>query len=225
MGVVAQPFEYYIVLDFEATCDRPAPVPQEIIEFPSVLLSGETFEVVDEFRSFVRPTHHPQLSPFCVELTGITQEQVDPAEPFETVWADHVAWLRSNNLRVASDDDGAEFSFILCGDWDLRKMLPAQCRACRRPIESIPHAYRQWINIKKHFAASLGIQSRKAPGMAGMLRRLDIELTGRHHSGIDDCRNIAKIVRRLAEEGVVLSTTTELAVSDSASGFGPTDAH
>ena len=30
-------------------------------------------EVVDEFRSFVRPTWRPQLSSFCSALTGITQ--------------------------------------------------------------------------------------------------------------------------------------------------------
>mgnify|MGYP002151883750 CR=1 FL=1 len=44
------PPDLLVVLDFEATC-RPGepPVPQEIIEFPSVLLSARTFEVVDEF--------------------------------------------------------------------------------------------------------------------------------------------------------------------------------
>ena len=30
-------------------------------------------EVVDEFRTFVRPTWRPTLSEFCKELTGITQ--------------------------------------------------------------------------------------------------------------------------------------------------------
>ena len=43
-----------------------------------------------------------------------------------------------------------------------------------------------------------------------MLRKLGLELTGRHHSGIDDCRNIAKIARYLAASGVALSATTEL---------------
>ena len=62
MSIVKQPFEYFVVLDFEATCDRGvAPVPQEVIEFPSVLLSAETFEVLDEFRSFVRPKHNRLL--------------------------------------------------------------------------------------------------------------------------------------------------------------------
>jgi 3'-5' exoribonuclease 1 len=30
-------------------------------------------EVVDEFRSFVKPTWAPELTPFCMKLTGITQ--------------------------------------------------------------------------------------------------------------------------------------------------------
>jgi 3'-5' exoribonuclease 1 len=30
-------------------------------------------EVVDEFRTFVRPTWRPTLTEFCIELTGISQ--------------------------------------------------------------------------------------------------------------------------------------------------------
>ena len=33
--------------------------------------------------------------------------------------------------------------------------------------------------------------------MAGMLKALRLPLVGRHHSGIDDCRNIAAIVHAL----------------------------
>jgi hypothetical protein len=38
-------------------------------------------------------------------------------------------------------------------------------------------------------------------GMAGMLASLRLPLVGRHHSGIDDARNIAAIVKALAERG------------------------
>ena len=41
----------------------------------------------------------------------------------------------------------------------------------------------------------------KPAGMAGMLRALDLELVGRHHSGIDDARNIARIVITLLAKG------------------------
>ncbi len=204
-----RPFERLVVLDFEATCDHgEQPDPQEIIEYPSVLLSAETFEIVDEFRSFVRPQHHPVLTQFCREFTSITQAQADAARPFAAVFHEHIAWLRGHDLRVESGDEGHDFTFLLCGDWDLKKMLPAQCRVCDPPIDHVPVAFRRWVNIKKHFARHFGM--RKAPGMAGMMRKLEIELTGHHHCGIDDCRNIAKIARWLAECGVVLSTTTEL---------------
>lgn len=35
-------------------------------------------EVVDEFRSFVKPSWAPILSPFCTQLTGITQVSYCP---------------------------------------------------------------------------------------------------------------------------------------------------
>ncbi len=200
------PFEYYVILDFEATCDQGKPPgPQEIIEFPSVLMSGQTFEVIDEFTSFVRPMHHPQLTPFCTELTGITQQQVDSAPLFPEVMANHIAWLRSHNLQVTTGDPGESFAFITCGDWDLSRMLPNQCRVCEPPRNFIPHAYRQWINIKWHYTAFRG--TKKAPGMAGMMRGLGLELVGHHHSGIDDSRNIARIARLLGESGVALNIT------------------
>ena len=79
------PLDYVVVLDFEATCDeRGAPDPQEIIDFPSVLLSLPTAEPIAEFASCVRPQHHPTLTAFCTELTGITQAQVDAAPPSRT---------------------------------------------------------------------------------------------------------------------------------------------
>jgi ERI1 exoribonuclease 3 len=32
---------------------------------------------------------------------------------------------------------------------------------------------------------------------------IDLNLEGRHHSGIDDCKNIAKIVKELANKGYI----------------------
>jgi len=205
----AQPFDYYVVLDFEATCDRgPAPEPQEIIEYPSLLLDGRGLEPVDELQSFVRPRCHPLLTEFCTELTGITQAQVDAAPPFREVFEAHRQWLERHNLDVHCKGRGDSFAFILCGDWDLQTMLPAQCRACDPPIKCIPAAYRRWVNIKEPFARYM--RQRKAPGLAAMLRKLDMTFTGRPHRGIDDCRNIARLAKHLADHGTTLSITGEL---------------
>jgi len=180
-------YKYYAVLDFEATCDEPRPPPtQEIIEFPTVLLDAETMEVVDEFESFVKPVKHPMLTDFCRELTGIEQVDVDGADPFPVVFQRHQEWLRSH--------DG-EALFVTCGDWDLKSMLPRQCRVCKL---SLPHEYLEWVNIKNVFGA---YRKRRAPGMVKMLKSLGLKLEGRHHRGIDDCRNIARIAQELVKRG------------------------
>ena len=63
--------QYVLVLDFEATCweERTSP-PPEIIEFPVVLLSLRTGEILSEFHHYCLPIEYPRLSPFCKNLTG-----------------------------------------------------------------------------------------------------------------------------------------------------------
>ena len=43
--------------------------------------------------------------------------------------------------------------------------------------------------------------------MDKLMRELDLPLIGRHHSGIDDCRNIARIVELMCRRGGVLGET------------------
>jgi ERI1 exoribonuclease 2 len=72
-----QDFQYFVVIDFEATCDKDRnPHPQEIIEFPSVIVSSVTGQLEACFQTYVRPTYNQHLSDFCKDLTGIQQIQV-----------------------------------------------------------------------------------------------------------------------------------------------------
>lgn len=72
-----QEFQYFVVIDFEATCDKDKnPHPQEIIEFPSVIVSSVTGQLEACFQTYVRPTCNQHLSDFCRNLTGIQQNQV-----------------------------------------------------------------------------------------------------------------------------------------------------
>jgi ERI1 exoribonuclease 3 len=206
-------FTHLVVLDFEATCDGDTPPePQEIIEFPSVLLRLEDREVTGEFESFVRPLHHPELTPFCTELTSITTEQVADAPLFPEVFAAHQEWLASHGLPLEPDQSGdLPYALVTCGDWDLQTMLPRQLRATEPPIDFMPHPYRRWINVKVPFRKAMP-KLRRA-GMARMLEALDLELEGRHHRGIDDTRNITKIVRALIARHQPMTITGELPAS------------
>lgn len=40
-----------------------------------------------------------------------------------------------------------------------------------------------------------------------MLTVLNMDLIGKHHSGIDDCRNICRIVQRMIQDGCVIQET------------------
>lgn len=111
--------DYFIVLDFEATCelDKSKQWPQEIIEFPSVVVDVATNKVVGKFQEYVKPVHRPVLSEFCTSLTGITQNTVDNAKDFASVFEAYQQWL-SELVKEKT------FMFITCGDWDLKTMLP-----------------------------------------------------------------------------------------------------
>jgi len=187
-------FDYICVLDFEATCDRNKTfVPDhEVIEFPSVLLRkiDNRYEVVSEFQQFCRPLYNVKLTEFCKELTGITQAQVSPAENFPDVLEHHRAWLEEH----AGGLEPERLIIVTCGRWDLLQMLPAECR--RWVIK--PHTiYHRAVNIKDAFCQRYGPFR---GGMAAMLAYMELELLGRHHSGIDDCRNIARMAVQLANE-------------------------
>eukprot|EP00929_Paragymnodinium_shiwhaense_P112095 TRINITY_DN80353_c0_g1_i1.p1 TRINITY_DN80353_c0_g1~~TRINITY_DN80353_c0_g1_i1.p1 ORF type:complete len:282 (-),score=29.62 TRINITY_DN80353_c0_g1_i1:376-1221(-) len=195
-------WSHYLVLDFEGTCERDDPTQKswtEIIEFPCVLLDAETLQKVNEFHEFVRPTERPLLSAFCTELTSITQDQVDAASPIGEVCKRFSIWL----AEAVGSSDLSRVLPITCGEPDLQWMLPGDLARKGLPL---PRVFQRYCNIKRPFATFLG---RKAGGMMSMLRDLNIKHIGKHHLGIDDTRNIANIVIRLATRGAQLTATGE----------------
>ena len=70
----------------------------------------------------------------------------------------------------------------------------------------------RWCNLKRAFAGHRG-QKRQPAGMAEMLDALGLPLEGHHHSGIDDCRNLAKVVRSLLAQGWKVAPTGQRAAS------------
>ena len=92
------------------------------------------------------------------------------------------------------------YIFVTCGDWDLKTMLPSQCKAYK---EEVPASFQRWLNIKNFYAEATGERGKKKKDMVGMLKGLELELEGRHHCGLDDCRNIARILIELLKRGSV----------------------
>jgi inhibitor of KinA sporulation pathway (predicted exonuclease) len=173
----------YLVIDLEATCDNADAVPRgemEIIEIGAVLVDAVSFEPIAEFQRFVRPVRHPILTPFCRELTSITQAEVDAAQGFVAVLAELAEFMGEFM------GDGQPL-FCSWGNYDRGQFeLDAGFHQVELPFG------RDHLNIKQAFSDALG--TRKRYGMGKALQKLGLPLLGTHHRGIDDARNIARIL-------------------------------
>ena len=199
-----QPFEYLMVLDFEATCSDNEPTyPNEIIEFPVVLVDMAAQRVVSEFHSFVRPIRNPTLTPFCRHLTGIKQAAVDAAPMLPE------AVRRFDEWMCKTVPEGSRCIFATDGPWDLRHFLFEQA-VCRDGLIVGP-VFSKWINVRRTFSDFFHI---KPCGVEKMLARINLSFEGRPHRGIDDARNIARIVLGLVSRGCVLGHVSSISEGD-----------
>jgi inhibitor of KinA sporulation pathway (predicted exonuclease) len=182
---------YACILDFEATCCDFNTTGKEllfsknemeIIEFPSILLKLENGKVqyVDTFREYIKPVIHPKLTDFCTNLTKIQQRTVDESDILENVYKRHYIWL------IENINDGQVF-FVTAGDWDLVTQLPRECELKNIDVHDV---YKRVLNIKDPYRK---IHPNGKCGMMAMLEKLKIAHVGIHHSGLDDCKNIANI--------------------------------
>ena len=175
-------YQHILVVDLEATCCDLKSIPRhqmETIEIGAVMVSTDNLEIVDEFQTFIKPFRHPVLTEFCLQLTSITQQQVDTAPTFAEAIDLWQPWLARFDRTI----------FGSWGDYD-RKQLQQDSKHYRidlpYPVSS------NHINLKQIFSTTQGLN--KGYGMAQALNLVNIDLTGTHHRGIDDARNISKLL-------------------------------
>ena len=171
--------DYYLVIDLEATCDENHRIPRErteIIEIGAVLVEADTLHIVDELQTFVKPVLHPVLTPFCTQLTSITQAQVDSAPRFSQALERLRAFIGTHPVRFCS-----------WGDYDKNQFA----REATRNRVSLPFAHGH-LNLKRAFSECLG--EARPYGLGQALRRVGLRFEGTAHRGIDDARNIARLL-------------------------------
>lgn len=188
------PYKFLCVIDFEATCDSSngAYYPHEIIEFPAILIDTEKCAIVDTFHEYVRPSVNPLLSDFCTALTGISQTVVDKADTFQGVLTRFLKWKELHHGDIRS------FVVVTDGPWDMGRFLVLQCKATGIPY---PDFAKKWINVRKSY--SNFYKTMRLP-LAGMLEFLGMSFEGQPHSGLDDAKNIARVVLQMLKDGASL---------------------
>jgi len=204
----SQPFARLVVLDFEATCDdrgKPDLIPQEIIEFSAVILDTETLQILgDPFQRYVQPTEHPVLTPFCTQLTGIQQSQVESAQLLPHVLRDFEGWLLERGCFAGGGSPTQAqqtFAPLSWTNWDLQVQLESELKW--RQVKRVPWL-RRWINLKVAFEKRFG----KPGSLQQSLAVAGLEWThGRAHSGVVDAVNTARLAAELMRLGDRLELT------------------
>lgn len=168
-----------IIIDLEATCWQgqiPDGEVNEIIEIGLSVLDTVSGVITQNQGILIQP-NYSKVSPFCTELTTITAELLHKEGiSFEQAIAQLIAEYQPESYTWAS-----------YGAYDLN-MLQKQCSKFGMPYPM----GKDHINVKTLFAATKGLS--KPTGMNGALHILGIPLEGTHHRGVDDAKNIAKIL-------------------------------
>ena len=94
---------------------------------------------------------------------------------------------------------------VSCGDFDGNQLS----RESEFKNFKLRNYLKRWINLKKVFNSTQtwtkmnDIKHAKptTTGMEDMLQKCGLKLEGRHHSGIDDAKNIASIVIHMLKSG------------------------
>lgn len=173
-------YDYFLIVDLEATCCDQKTIARhemEIIEIGAVMVDKNSLQAVDEFQSFVKPIKHPQLTSFCKSLTSIKQTDVDNALRYPDAIQKFKDWMYQYD----------NFLFCSWGDYD-KGQFEQDCR-----MHGIPYPFAsEHVNIKVLFSQSQNLK--KKFGMADALAYAKIPLQGMHHRGIDDARNMARLM-------------------------------
>lgn len=119
------------------------------------------------------------LTPFCTELTTITQDKVDGAPTFDQV----SPLLQEFAIKYLEEQS----IWASWGNYDRSQFEHDSARhRVENPAAHLPHA-----NLKKIFAKR---RTTKRMGMMGALQIAGIEHIGLHHRALDDAINIAQLL-------------------------------
>lgn len=173
----------FVIIDLECTCGEDPAIPREemeIIEIGAVfgVISTDGFSVSDEYQTYIKPNIHSKLTEFCTNLTGISQDTVDEAWELQAALNNFQNWLFDVNPCA-------------WGSWGKFDSTQFQMECTEKnlinPLENHHH-----YNLKQLFARKRGHRV----GLARALKLSSMEFEGRHHSGLDDARNIGRILSR-----------------------------
>lgn len=171
----------FILYDLEATCwpENTPGVTQEIIEIGAYKIDRYG-QHVSNFQRMVKPILYPNLSPYCRNLTGIRQEEIDQAKRFPQVLRLFEDWLWESEDYVMISW-GANDPEYFAQDIRLHQ------------LEALSFGSGHF-NLKQMYKEIFRLPVKL--GLNAALRREGIEAEGNAHRALDDARNLTSLFLR-----------------------------
>jgi inhibitor of KinA sporulation pathway (predicted exonuclease) len=163
---------------------------------------------ISSFDSFIRPTLNPKLTKFSIDLTAITQVQVDAAPTIDKALDRYMKWLESINLVDNTNGNRiGNWSFCSWGDGDIMQTLREELA-----FKSIafPPCFDRWINLKNDSVFKRHYGREPRGGLRACVESASVGASwqGRAHNGFVDSVNTAKIVRHMVQTGYRFTRST-----------------
>ena len=175
---MAKKLDKILVIDLESTCwdtDVPTGEVSEIIEIGICELNWKTGEVLRNEGILVKPKYS-KVSPFCTKLTTLTQEQVNGGVSYPEA----LQYLQEKY-------NPSSWTWASYGDYDREQFKKNDTLyGVSAPLG------KTHINVKNLFALKHNLG--REVGLDKACSILGLTLEGTHHRGVDDAKNISKVL-------------------------------
>lgn len=141
---------------------------------------------------------------FLLELGNYFSSRNGAGRPAQGLGAPRDGWGQGASQRKKCSSSCLVYTTIIlipvyfsfrCSPWDMGRFFSAQCRLCSIPV---PKFARKWINLRKLYRNFYKTQKGT---LEDMVNNLGMRFEGRPHSGMDDSRNITRILQKMAQDG------------------------
>lgn len=196
----------YIIVDFEMNPVAGEYMEErqicrcEIIEIGAVIMD-ESFMVLGEFKTLVKPQYNDSIYKRYETLTGISTQMVSGAPTFATAYEMFVNWCESY---------GSEYEIYAWSENDYNQ-LTAEMELKQYTKTDMMHPLEKWFDFQKEYTEKLGLE--RIMSLEKALYYAGISFEGHMHDALCDAKNTAElfaIVRNEERCNVVLKTVMDV---------------
>lgn len=163
---------------------------KEIIQIGAIKVNVADLSVIDVMNVLIKPKHNPVLSEYCMDLTGITQEQMDhKGVAFQQALDDFMTFITGGFAYAYGKD-----ALIIAENVALHRADPQGVYGCDTCFIDVSYFMNRFAPETRQ------IKSGRLWEVLGQPKPHEAQ----QHDAVFDCYSILAALRALTERGMVL---------------------